>query len=282
MSPSTSQLEEVRRAPAPVDAEVLGQERAGEQAGPVVHPALPVELAHPGVHDRAGRSALRPRPRTPRRRRPRSGPGPAGRRGRWRGSRKVVWWWKSRQQSWRTKGSPPGRGPSRSASSRAEMVPKCRCGLMREVRSPGRSSWPSSYPASSALAHRLSSARASVSPPGARSGLVGPAAQFGQRRQRRRARRRQAGAAVRAPAPRPSRVGRPGPPVRREDLVVPARAGDDLVGGDDADAGEGHDLDPAGRLAGQTLFAAAGEGGDVGGDVRRPRPDLCGEAGAPR
>ena len=47
-------------APAPVDAEVLGEKRADDQAGTVVHPALATQLAHAGVDARVSRAALAP------------------------------------------------------------------------------------------------------------------------------------------------------------------------------------------------------------------------------
>ena len=48
-------------APAPVDAKVLGQERADQQPGPIVHPALAPQLTHAGVDGREARPALAPR-----------------------------------------------------------------------------------------------------------------------------------------------------------------------------------------------------------------------------
>ena len=47
-------------APAPVDAEVLGQERADDQAGAIVHPSLAAELAHAGVDERIPGASLGP------------------------------------------------------------------------------------------------------------------------------------------------------------------------------------------------------------------------------
>ena len=55
------QVDEVLGALAPVDVERLGQEVPDDQPGPVVHPALPRELAHPGVDDRVAGAALLPR-----------------------------------------------------------------------------------------------------------------------------------------------------------------------------------------------------------------------------
>src|SRR5690606_3142405 len=43
---------EVTQAVPPVDAEVAGQERRGDEARAVVHEALAVQLAHARVHDR--------------------------------------------------------------------------------------------------------------------------------------------------------------------------------------------------------------------------------------
>jgi len=47
-------------APAPVDAEVLRQERAGDEPRTVVDPALPAKLAHGGVHQREAGEAGAP------------------------------------------------------------------------------------------------------------------------------------------------------------------------------------------------------------------------------
>jgi hypothetical protein len=46
---------------APVDPQVLREERAGDQARAVVHPPLARELAHAGVHDRIAGAAVLPR-----------------------------------------------------------------------------------------------------------------------------------------------------------------------------------------------------------------------------
>ena len=40
------EIEEVPRALAPVDPEILDEERGGDHARPVVHPALGPQLAH--------------------------------------------------------------------------------------------------------------------------------------------------------------------------------------------------------------------------------------------
>src|SRR4029079_1045550 len=52
-------------APAPVDAELLRQERGDDQPHAVVHPALGAQLPHPGVHKRKDRPALAPRLEVP-------------------------------------------------------------------------------------------------------------------------------------------------------------------------------------------------------------------------
>ena len=57
-----------------------------------------------------------------------------------------------------------------------------------------------------------------------------------------------------------------------------ARAGEHLVGGDHADAGEQHDLDLSRRLPGQALLTAPGEAADVGRGVHGDRSHLVGEA----
>ena len=48
------------RADAPVDPEILRQERRRHEPGAVVHPALAGELAHPGIDERKPRAALLP------------------------------------------------------------------------------------------------------------------------------------------------------------------------------------------------------------------------------
>jgi hypothetical protein len=47
-------------APPPVNAEILGQERAHHHTHPVVHPAFPQQLPHARVHQREPGSALGP------------------------------------------------------------------------------------------------------------------------------------------------------------------------------------------------------------------------------
>ena len=54
-------IEEVARTGAPVDVQVLGEERRHDHAGAVVHEALARELAHAGVDDRVAGAALLPR-----------------------------------------------------------------------------------------------------------------------------------------------------------------------------------------------------------------------------
>ena len=52
------QAHEPALAPAPVDPEVLGQERADDEPGAVVHPALAPQLAHAGVDQRVAGAPL--------------------------------------------------------------------------------------------------------------------------------------------------------------------------------------------------------------------------------
>jgi hypothetical protein len=51
---------EVLRTEPPVDVQRLAQEVRHDQPRPVVHPALPGQLAHPGVDDRVSGAALLP------------------------------------------------------------------------------------------------------------------------------------------------------------------------------------------------------------------------------
>jgi hypothetical protein len=55
------QAHEEALAPAPVDAEVLGQERADDQPGAIVHPPLALQLPHPRVDQREAGAPLAPR-----------------------------------------------------------------------------------------------------------------------------------------------------------------------------------------------------------------------------
>jgi hypothetical protein len=51
---------EVPGAPAPVEVEVLHEERGDEHAHTVVHPGLGLELAHPSINDGVSRLTLPP------------------------------------------------------------------------------------------------------------------------------------------------------------------------------------------------------------------------------
>src|ERR1700751_6345529 len=54
------QAHEPALAPAPVDPEILGQERADDEPGAIVNPALALQLAHAGVDERVAGPSLAP------------------------------------------------------------------------------------------------------------------------------------------------------------------------------------------------------------------------------
>ena len=224
------------RALAPVEVEVLGEERRHDHARPVVHEPLARELAHPRVDDRVAGPAFLPRverfgvvgssrrhaagSRTTRRR-----DAPRGSAGRSRASRVAA----------RTARRPrAGRPPARPrAARRSRSAGRATTATWR--RRPGRRA-ASSYPLTTST-HASSRRRASDAPPAITSGDRAPLDHVGERRdlpgvqpgrRRQTARCRHQGTAGRR---------QPAPVVRREHLVVLAvGAGDDRPGRHDGGA----------------------------------------------
>ena len=236
MSPSTQVVEEVPCAGAPVDVQVLGEERRHDHAGPVVHEAFARQLAHAGVDDGVAGATVLPRCERARVVVPavatravvgprRLGAGRRGSGGRSRASRAAGGTGR-RPASRRRRARPRAATRTRSAGTARVVTSRHRRGRRGGPRSRATSVGPRVEHAAGRTSRRPASCRVTR--------VAGD--QLGERRERARRRRR--------PGATPRRRGRrrspwdldPPPPVGREHLVVVALTGHDCTGRHDGHA----------------------------------------------